>query len=123
MSKYIDADALRKRMEQIAEESKPVATARPMREDTPSELLRYGTARAMIEYLDEIPAADVEPVRHGKWVPGKEISRTLLGDETLAVEYSDFRCSSCGRRYKEYVLIYRYCPNCGAKMDKEEGHA
>ena len=70
--------------------------------------------------VEMVPAADVEPVRYGKWVPGKEIARTLLGDETLAIEYSDFRCSSCGRRYQEYVLDYRYCPNCGARMDKEE---
>ena len=70
MPKYIDADALQKRMEQIAEESKPAATARPMREDTPSELLRYGTARAMIEWINEIPAADVEPKR--RWIPVTE---------------------------------------------------
>ena len=81
--------------------------------------LGYREIEDVKEYVRNAPAADVEPVRHGRWVPGKEISRTMLGDETLAVEYSDFRCSSCGRRYKEYVLIYRFCPNCGAKMDDE----
>ena len=113
MPKYIDADALRKRMEQIAEESKPAATARPMREDTPSELLRYGTARAMIEWLDEIPAADVEPVRHGRWI--------LYGE--------GYDCSECKKwvdgdiRYSfedRTPFLPVYCPFCGAKMDKEE---
>lgn len=75
---------------------------------------------AMTIRINQIPAANVEPVRHAQWIPGREIARTMLGDETLAVEYSDFHCSSCGQKYKEYVLIYKYCPNCGAKMEKEE---
>lgn len=74
---------------------------------------------SLIKILHDAPAADVEPVRHARWVPGEEISRTMIGNEALAIEYKDFYCSSCKRRYKEYVLIYNYCPNCGAKMDKE----
>lgn len=107
MPKFIYADALRKRMKQIAEESKPAATARPMREDTPSELLRYGTARAMIEWLDEIPAADVEPVRHGRW--------------KVAGAFDDFsQCPECGNMWPMLSTVeWAYCPVCGAKMDKE----
>lgn len=77
-------------------------------------------SKSCFKIINDIPAADVEPIRHAQWIPGKEIARTMLGNDTLAVEYSDFHCSSCKRRYKEYVLIYRYCPNCGAKMNKEE---
>lgn len=69
--------------------------------------------------IKDTPTIDAIPVKYGKWNPGKEISRTMLGDETLAIEYDAFYCSACGRRYKEYVLIYNYCPNCGAKMDGE----
>ena len=78
-----------------------------------------GPPGGALKMIEDAPAADVEPVRHGKWVPGKEISRTMLGNEVLAIEYEDFYCSSCKRRYKEYVLIYKRCPECGAKMDKE----
>lgn len=105
MPKYIDADALRKRMEQIAEESKPAATARPMREDTPSELLRYGTARAMIEWLDEIPAADVEPKRKtGRWI--------------IAGAFDDFyQCSECGKMWPIFSTIeWKCCPICECKI-------
>jgi hypothetical protein len=50
------------------------------------------------------PAADVAPVVHGR----------KIEDEGIGVFYL---CSLCGE-----CLPYgaNYCPNCGAKMDKEE---
>ena len=57
-----------------------------------------------------LPAADVEPVRHGRFVGGyKMISGKWV--------YEKPRCSECG---KESSGATRYCPNCGAKMDGEE---
>ncbi len=45
------------------------------------------------------PSADVAPVKHGKW----KCRAKHLGE-----------CSECG----EVVAIrYKYCPNCGARMD------
>lgn len=70
--------------------------------------------------LNNIPAADVAPVRHGRWVP--EIHHTYLpveyddaGDPILH-EYTSYRCSLCGR---EEVKKEPYC-HCGARMDKED---
>ena len=67
----------------------------------------------------KIPAADVAPVRHGEWL-------NFYGD------FSTAECELCAELYevspdespqKEYFdafkEFYRYCPNCGAKMDKE----
>lgn len=67
-----------------------------------------------IEAIREVPAADVAPVRRGRW----ETKDGWDGDEYYA-------CSSCGA---EFVLIdgtpsdndYNYCPHCGAKMDGGE---
>ena len=67
------------------------------------------------EILDElraIPAADVAPVVHGRWV-------------TPRWHNSDYcyNCSKCGGEamHREYQWarngIYPICPNCGAKMD------
>lgn len=60
--------------------------------------------------IKSIPAADVVPVRHGRWVsvPHK-LARV---------------CSVCNRDepYKFADIdadVYDYCPNCGAKMDLE----
>lgn len=56
------------------------------------------------ENLQAIPAADVAPVRHGRWEWYDSFS---------------YRCSAC----KKYWIApgdqydYHYCPNCGARMD------
>lgn len=60
------------------------------------------------EAIDSIPAADVAPVVHGRWIPHDRV----FGDDFLV-------CSKCqfvseDRSTRRY---YHYCPNCGAKMD------
>lgn len=66
----------------------------------------YLTAR---EKVQNIPAADVAEVVHGKW------------DDSLdgITPY----CSICGRSHKLMVRTPNYCPNCGAKMDGGEEDA
>lgn len=62
---------------------------------------------ALLTCISSIPAADVEPVRHGRW-------QTHLGWGWV------WRCSCCEYKMgrKEFFKIKRdYCPNCGAKMD------
>ena len=69
-----------------------------------------------IEIMEEIhymPAADVAPVRHGRW---NDINPTVLNPGVNWI----CRCSLCGcpQDYK-----HNYCPNCGALMDgKEDEH-
>ena len=55
--------------------------------------------------LDEMPAADVAPVRHGCWV--KEKSDVLI----------HWHCSVCEKCYFLEEPNADYCPHCGAKMD------
>ena len=64
--------------------------------------------------IKELPAADVEEVKHGKWV--KPHWRNSV---------SCANCSICGAEAYHYDFhgvqkTYRYCPNCGAKMDLED---
>lgn len=57
------------------------------------------------------PAADVEPVRHGRWV---KYAGKLICSECK--KYPPMKDESGGwRTYHEWP----YCPNCGAKMDGE----
>lgn len=58
------------------------------------------------KHLEE-DAADVAPVRHGRWLCGDYYD---IGDV----------CSECDWDSQMTHPSYRYCPNCGAKMDKEE---
>lgn len=62
-----------------------------------------------IREINNIPAADVAPVVHGRWVYGEDV---------------DIQCSVCGAdafTEGDYRQVKsRYCPNCGAKMDLED---
>lgn len=61
--------------------------------------------------LAAIPAADVAPVRHGRWID--------LGDDywERGRTSTRYKCSECGRRAgQKQAKLYHYCPNCGAKM-------
>lgn len=72
---------------------------------------------SVMEYVENIPAADVVEVRHGRWIP--EACESVSKRNRL-IEYRVYSCSICGRsngRVKK-----RYCPNCGALMDKEADH-
>lgn len=66
-----------------------------------------------VSYVESIiqtqPAADVDPVRHGLWVQCFE-------DWRQQIEGS--KCSVCGfEYYGTGINHFRFCPNCGAKMD------
>lgn len=73
-----------------------------------------GIDEAPFEYaeglLEDVPSADVAPVRHGRWEDYEE---------------NTWQCSECGELFyledgtpKENE--YHYCPNCGARMDGED---
>ena len=59
----------------------------------------------------EMPAADVSPVRHGRWI---EPPRLYYGAK-------QYECSLCysDTFWNKHSITEKYphCPNCGAKMD------
>ena len=62
-----------------------------------------------IEDVDAIPAADVAPVRHGRWVDNGIPDSILSG------------CSVCG--FTCGSSSFFYCPKCGARMDGGDGNS
>ena len=66
------------------------------------------------QWADKIVSGEYAPVVHGHWRKSKE---GVCGDYL-------FVCSACGADYWESPSYYKqahYCPNCGAKMDKNLG--
>ena len=65
------------------------------------------------------PTMDAEPVRHGMWLPcdkkGYILTEVELRDGR---RWYGYKCSECNNIYHGNALT-NYCPNCGAKMDKE----
>ena len=60
------------------------------------------------DFVRKTPTADVAEVKHGKWIHA-----------SVDMGFFRFRCSECGLDdvYDEEREQYRYCPNCGARMD------
>ena len=67
----------------------------------------YGI-ETVLEYAENLPAADVTPVRHGRWI-----------HEKAAGGFDLWRCSRCGAGITcNPEGIDLYCFYCGAKMDE-----
>lgn len=62
-----------------------------------------------------IPAADVETVRHGRWITLHGRGRS--DNQCFVPKY--FWCDQCKFTSESRR---KYCPECGAKMDKEESN-
>lgn len=70
----------------------------------------YGdvSPESVIKVIESIPAVDAVPVVHGKWI-----------DENPDLYLNPrMRCSVC-EQVEMPLVGWNYCPNCGAKMDKE----
>lgn len=110
MSRYIDADALKRKAQKVATE------AWKMRIKSSVETI----LNQFIDWIDAQPTADVVLVKHGKWV--------YHDDDGM--RYDDYHCSVCRKlftvdaeRIDDICFVIddlKYCPNCGAKMDNED---
>lgn len=104
MAEYIERGAVQKMINRLANE--PHYYHR-------DETFFDGIATVNIDLCD-IPTADVVEVKHGEWE-----SKGTHGD------FEEKRCSICNGlllvRWYDRTMEYRYCPNCGAKMDLKEG--
>lgn len=76
--------------------------------------LRCGGCEYMncMDIIEDYPSEDVQIIVHAKW---KKVTHQPTS--------KNFICSACygltTMAYECTYGYYRYCPNCGAKMDKE----
>ena len=67
----------------------------------------FNVSPRFLQILRDLPAADVEPVRH--------VHRKVWSIDEYYGEW--LRCPNCG--YGDNVVNAKYCGGCGAKMDLE----
>lgn len=77
-----------------------------------------------VSYVESIiqtqPAADVEPVRHGRWEVVGWVEPDGHGFGLIKTNNAGKCCSNCRNCFKAELLWKdNYCPNCGAKMTEE----
>nr|DAP26621.1 MAG TPA: DNA-directed RNA polymerase [Bacteriophage sp.] len=73
-----------------------------------------------VRLVNGLPAADVEPVRHGWWEECDWVDVDEHGFGTRRTFKAGLRCSQCACVFKKKLLWERnYCPSCGSKMDLE----
>ena len=76
-----------------------------------------GLADCIASEILSLPAADVAPVVHGKWVHSRY--------DRSSEQFDVVKCSRCG--LEAYAMAYHvrdgnYCPRCGARMDGGNGN-
>ena len=72
---------------------------------------------SVLEYIDNLPTADVAPVIHAKWeTVTVERARSVCG-ENPKIQYK--RCGNCKKPMG--LSGDEYCGTCGARMDLKEG--
>lgn len=72
-----------------------------------AEQERWNVPDFVYESIKNAPIIEAEPTRHGEWIGKAE-------DWRHQVEW--FECSLCDFPTS---TAYKYCPNCGARMDAE----
>ena len=93
--------------------------------ESPQEI-PYLLAAKVLRGVEEAPAADVAPVVHGRWEWfNEDVGTPVTGYER---EWG-WRCSHCGEELPDDYddpddsPKFRFCYNCGAKMDGGDNDA
>ena len=106
MAEYIEREA---RLEHIAGLSIIITGLSRGRNQLAEFGIRY--KNSILQGINDFPAADVAPVRHGRWI---EPSRLYYGAK-------QYECSLCysDTFWKKHSITEKYphCPNCGCRMD------
>lgn len=70
---------------------------------------------AAIDKIKAIPAADVRPVKRGKWTNAIVAASKLYDHLGMTASMRGYVCSCC----QDFsVARYNFCPNCGAWMEE-----
>ena len=102
MSRLIDADSLYRR---VKTECNPYG----------KPTIEYESGCKVLDWIDSAPTIDAEPVKHGKWTT--QIRRVDYNPYHPFETYGACSLCGCGQSINKN---FKYCPNCGARMDENE---
>ena len=99
MAEYIEREAVHEILERYQ-------TAPHIKQKTHFSKGMLTAIRSCIELVDIVPAADVVPAVHGRWVKRANTKGQVY-------------CSGCAtlEEITDNNFKSTYCPNCGARMD------
>lgn len=102
MPEYIEREILLNTLDEVCRVACPYSERRDIAQYVKCGACPLGSA---FDFVDDIPAADVRPVVHGKWL-----------DRSSGWTFNS-ECNKCGFIvHEQFIKTYKYCPNCGADM-------
>ena len=115
MDEYIKKNALYEKIAQLEEFSRDRYLETPSDNPCRSRYLAELVERTYFKrIIADFPTADVEPVRHGRWIMGTNENGLQAGHR---------KCSRCGEIVKYGYSLYgvhNFCNYCGARMDGDD---
>ena len=114
MAEYIEREILLNTLDEVCRVACPYSGRRDIAQYVKCGACPLGSS---FDFVDDIPAADVRPVVHGKWLIEHGLYRS--GYPRFV-----YHCSKCGKMEEHAYYDSKcsnFCPNCGADMRKEEG--
>lgn len=100
MAEYIPREAI---MKMAIEEKRFVFQMEDLLKE---EIVVKTVYKDFFDFIKSIPAADVAPVRHGRWIK--------IG---YACGDNEYECSVCHEtEWRTSAIRLKYCPYCGCKM-------
>lgn len=80
----------------------------------------FADGRSAYIALEAIPAADVRPVKRGKWIPPKFPYPWYKASCSCCGYEDPFSHGGCSEWNGVEWKAMNFCPNCGAEMREEE---
>ncbi len=70
-----------------------------------------------IRMIEQLPTVDTESVRHGHWINDKGIYKCTACNNLCTIAGWSSSVSE-----EQMYKVFKFCPDCGAKMEVEDGN-
>ena len=107
-------------MDEYIDREVALSLIQPYAPEDGQSTVTIATAKKLVRSIVyRTPAADVEPVRHGRWIPLTECANEGVYCSICKKKVWKSDYAQCSKKSRN-KLESNYCPFCGAKMDEKE---